>query len=79
MYVDQKGSVAMLTVKRSACVVPEVYLRNPPHAGGKACKRGQMSHKSKETVSVVPQKDVFFKNLEKNCQKISAETCFRKM
>ena len=32
MHVDQKGLVAMLTIKRSTGVVPEVNLRNPFHA-----------------------------------------------
>ena len=69
--------------------VQEVYLRNPLHSGGKTCKQGihpgfetqnRCHQKSKVTVSVAPQKGhVFFKNLEKNCQKISTETCFRKM
>ena len=40
VYVDQaSGSkAAMLAVKRSAGVTPEVNLRKPLHAGDKACK-----------------------------------------
>ena len=39
-YVDPKGSVAVVTIKRSAGVTPEVNLRNPLHAGQKAHKGG---------------------------------------
>ena len=35
-YVDEKGSAAMLAIKRSVGVVPEVNLRNQLHAGHKA-------------------------------------------
>ena len=35
-YVDQKGSVAILSVKSPAGVAPEVNLRNPLHAGEEA-------------------------------------------
>ena len=31
-YVDQKGSAAMLDIKRSAGVAPNMNLRNPLHA-----------------------------------------------
>ena len=39
-YVDQKGSVAMSDVKRSAGVTLEVNQRNPLHAVEKECKKG---------------------------------------
>ena len=38
-YIDQKGSVAMLAVKRSVGVAPEMNLRNPLHMGDKAHKQ----------------------------------------
>ena len=38
--MDQKGLVAVLAIKRSTGVTPEVNLRNQLHAGDKACKRG---------------------------------------
>ena len=72
-YVDQKGMVAMLVIKRSVGVAPEVTLRNSMHGGNKACKQGIHSgfetqvrchQKSKIGTSVAPQKtDVlqFFK------------------
>ena len=37
-YVDQKGSAAMLAIKKSACATPEMNLRNPLHAYNKAYK-----------------------------------------
>ena len=64
-YVDQKGMVAMLVIKRSAGVAPEVTLRNPMHGGNKACKQGIHSgfetqvrchQKSKIGTLVAPQK-----------------------
>ena len=39
-YVDQKGSAAMLTIKRSAVVAPPANLRDPLHAGDEAQKPG---------------------------------------
>ena len=39
-YVDHKASTAMLAVKRSAGVAPEVNLRNPIHAGKKHTSKG---------------------------------------
>ena len=40
IYVDQKGSAALVAVKRSAGVAPEVNLRNPLHGGKKAYEQG---------------------------------------
>ena len=37
-YVYQKGWTAMLAVKKSAGIAPELNLRNPLHAGEGACK-----------------------------------------
>ena len=37
-YIDQKGSAAMLAVKRSAGVAPEVGLGNPLSASDEAYK-----------------------------------------
>ena len=37
-YVDQKGSAATLTIKRSAGGTLEMDMRNPLHAGDEACK-----------------------------------------
>ena len=39
-YVIKKRIDRHLGSKRSAGVAPEVNLRNPLHAGNKACKRG---------------------------------------
>ena len=39
-YVDQKGLVAMLTIKRSESVTPEVNLRNLLHKGDETQKQG---------------------------------------
>ena len=39
MWIEN-GSVAMLTIKRSASVTPQVNLRNPLHAHNEAHKRG---------------------------------------
>ena len=36
----KSGSTAMVALKRSADVKPEVNLRNPIHTGKKACKQG---------------------------------------
>ena len=36
-YLDRKGSAAMLDIKRSAGVTPEVNLRNPLHISNEAC------------------------------------------
>ena len=63
-YVDHKGLAAMLAMKRSTGVAPEVNLWNPLHAGIKTCKRGthpgfethrRYHQKSKTGVSVAPQ------------------------
>ena len=85
-YVDQKGSVAMLTSIQSAGVTPEVNLRNSLHAGDKACKQGihpgfetQGRHyqKSKTGVSVTPQKGLMSsKNFKKNKEKEKEITTF---
>ena len=57
---------AILTAKRSAGATPEVNLRNPLHAGEKACKwtifsdfetEGRCQQKYKTEVAVVPQKE----------------------
>ena len=37
-YVDQKGPAAMLVIKKSAGVAPEVNLRNPLPTGNEAHK-----------------------------------------
>ena len=39
-YVGQKGTVAMLVIKRILGVAPEMTLRNPLHTANKACKQG---------------------------------------
>ena len=39
-YMDQKCSAAMLAVKMSVVVVPEINLRNPLTIGDKAHKQG---------------------------------------
>ena len=38
-YLDQKGSAAMLVIRRLAGVAPEGNLRNPLHTGDEAYKR----------------------------------------
>ena len=38
-YVDQKGSTAMLAVKRSAGVVPKVNQKNPLYTGNETHSR----------------------------------------
>ena len=38
-FVDQKGSAAMLDIKRSAGVTLEVNLKNPLHTGKETCKQ----------------------------------------
>ena len=38
-YVDSKASVAMLAIKRSSVVAPEVYLRNTLHTGDEVGKQ----------------------------------------
>ena len=49
-YVNQKGSAAILAIKRSAGIAPEVNLRNPLHTGDEAYKRGiQPGFKTKTT------------------------------
>ena len=73
--IAQKGSAAMLAIKRSAGVTPQMNLRNPYHTGDEAGK--QETHPVFETqgrcyqpkteVSVAAQKDwcppkYFFKN-----------------
>ena len=75
-YVDRKCSAAMLVVKRSAGVAPEVNLRNSLHAGKKAHKplfhpgfetQGRHHHTSKIRVSMIPQKGLMFSiNLKKS-------------
>ena len=70
-YVDEKGSAAMLAIKRSSGVVPEMNLRNPLHAGDTAQQweinpgfetEGICDQKSKTGVSVAPQKDFVSNN-----------------
>ena len=65
-YIDQEALAAMLAVKRSAGVAPEVNLRNP---GKEACKKGidhafetqgRRHQKCKTRASVAPQKGLFF-------------------
>ena len=41
-YTDKNGSVAMLAVKRSAGVTPEVNLRDLLHAGQEVSKQGNL-------------------------------------
>ena len=64
-YVDQKGLAAMLVIKSSAGVAPEVILRNPFHEGDEAGKQGihydfesqgRQHQKSTTGVSVAPLK-----------------------
>ena len=54
-YLDQKGSAAILAVKRSASVAPEVNLRNSLHAGDEACS-GQTSPEVQHRLSVAAHK-----------------------
>ena len=69
-YVDQKGSAAMLAIKRSAGVTTELNLRSLLHAGNEARKQGihpgfethNRRHQSKTLVSVAPQKGLFTQN-----------------
>ena len=62
----RKDFTTMLVIKRSAGVTPEVNLKNPLHAGDKACKlrdppwlwnAGQMSPEVQKGASMNPQKD----------------------
>ena len=63
-YVDQKSSAAILAIKRSAGVTPEVNLRNPLHTNEKAClwvafeTQHRHPQKFKTRVSVPPKKDL---------------------
>ena len=50
-YVDQKGSVVVLAITRSAGVALEVNLRNPLHAGDEA-------HKQRQTSPEVQNRDI---------------------
>ena len=52
--MDREGLAAMLAIKRSAGVAPEVNLRNPWNAGGEAHKQG--IHPGFETQDRCPQK-----------------------
>ena len=52
-YMTQKGSAAMLAIKRSAGVAPEVNLRNLLRTGEEACKRG--IHYDFETRTASPE------------------------
>ena len=70
-YVDQKGLAAMLPVKRSVGVDPEVNLTNSLHTGENAHMTGiyhdfetigRCHQKSKPGVSAVPQKGLMFSN-----------------
>ena len=65
MYVNQKGLAAMLAIKRTAGVTPEVNLRNSLHECNKACKQGirpdfetqgRLYKKSNLGISVTSQK-----------------------
>ena len=49
-YFDEKGWAAMLAVKSSAGVTPELNLRNPLHAGEEA--RNQVTYNEFEMASV---------------------------
>ena len=73
--IAQKDSAAMLAIKRSAGVTPQVNLRNPYHTGDEAGKQEThpgfetqgRCHQSKTEVSVAPQKGlisskIFLKN-----------------
>ena len=76
-YVDQKDSAAMLAIKRLVGIAPEVNVRDPLHASGKAQQweinpgfetQGLCNKKSKSGVSVAPQKgllsfNIFFKKI----------------
>ena len=75
-HVDENGSAAMLVVKRSAGVAPEVNLGKctlhipPPTANNKAANfetQTKCHQKSRAGVSVAPQKDMcpstFFKKM----------------
>ena len=69
-YVDWNGSAIMLATKGSAGVAPEGNLRNPLHAGNKACKRGilpcfetQVRHHQKSKTSVAPPKVLMSSNI----------------
>ena len=74
-YVNQKGLAAMLTIKKSAGVVPQANLRNPLHVGDEAHKpgihtdfeiQGRCHQKSKTRVSVVQQKGLMSSKCKKN-------------
>ena len=74
MYRDRKDSAAMLAVKKSVAVAPEMNPRNPLHAGDKAHKQeihpesetqGRYYLKSKTGVSVAPAKRTYI--LQKIC------------
>ena len=67
--MGRRGSVAVLTAKRSVCVTPEVKPLNVSHADDEGCKRDLLYdrwyQKSKTEEPVFPQKSlVFSKNLE---------------
>ena len=51
-YVDQKGLAAIMSMKRSAVVTPEVNLMDPLQSGDEARKRGE------STLALKPRIDV---------------------
>ena len=58
-YMDPKGLAAMLAVKRSADVTPEVNLRNPLHASDEVHKWGAtMALKPKADITRSPKSGV---------------------
>ena len=69
-YLDQKGSIAVLAIKRSVDVVPEVNLNNPLHKADEVCKRGihpryetQGKHHQKSKIGTIgPTKRMSSKN-----------------
>ena len=62
--MDQRGATAILAVKRSTSVTPEVNLKNPLYAGDKVWKPGIHpgfeNQKSKIRVPVDSQKGFIF-------------------
>ena len=55
-YMNQKGLAAVLVIKMSAGVTPEVDLRNPMHTDKEACKQG--IHSGFETLNRRHQKSI---------------------
>ena len=76
VYVDLKGSAAMVVNKNYAGVTSEENLRNPLHVGNKVPKQGihpdfktggRCQQRSKTGVSVAPQKMLMSSNLFLKC------------